>query len=61
MSAIETYLARPWLAYYPKGVPANIEVQLKSVHQAFDEATERAPDRPAVAFYGRTISYRELR
>ena len=61
MSAIETYLARPWLAYYPKEVPANIEVPLKSVHQAFDEATERAPDRPAVVFYGRTISYRELR
>jgi long-chain acyl-CoA synthetase len=61
MSAIETYLARPWLAYYPKEVPANIEVPFKSVHQAFDEATERAPDRPAVVFYGRTISYRELR
>jgi long-chain acyl-CoA synthetase len=61
MSAIETYLARPWLAYYPKEVPANVDVPLKSVHQAFDEATERAPDRPAVAFYGRTLSYRELR
>jgi long-chain acyl-CoA synthetase len=61
MSAIETYLARPWLAYYPKEVPANVEVPFKSVHQAFDEATERAPDRPAVVFYGRTISYRELR
>jgi long-chain acyl-CoA synthetase len=61
MSAIETYLARPWLAYYPKEVPANVDVPLKSVHQAFDEATERAPDHPAVAFYGRTLSYRELR
>ncbi len=61
MSAIETYLARPWLAHYPKGVPATVEVPLKSVAQAFDEATERAPDRPAVVFYGRSISYRELR
>jgi long-chain acyl-CoA synthetase len=61
MSAIETYLARPWLAHYPKGVPATIEVPLRSVAQAFDEATERAPDRPAVVFYGRSISYRELR
>ena len=61
MSAIETYLARPWLAHYQKGVPASVEVPAKSVPQLFDEATERAPDRPAVVFYGRAISYRELR
>ena len=61
MSAIETYLAKPWLAHYPKGVPAAVEVPLKSVPQLFDQATERAPDKPAVVFYGRSISYRELR
>ena len=61
MSAIESYLAKPWLAHYQKGVPASVEVPLKSVAQAFDEATERAPDRPAVVFYGRSISFRELR
>jgi len=27
----------------------------------FDEATERAPERTAVLFYGRSITYRELR
>ena len=61
MSAIETYLAKPWLAHYPKGVPASVEVPLKSVAQLFDEATARAPERPAVVFYGRSITYRELR
>src|SRR5919108_2156512 len=61
MSAIETYLAKPWLAHYQKGVPATVEVPPKSVVQVFDEATERAPERAAVVFYGRTISYRELR
>jgi long-chain acyl-CoA synthetase len=61
MSAVETYLAKPWLAHYQKGVPATVEVPPKSVLQVFDEATERAPERPAVVFYGRTISYRELR
>ena len=45
----------------PEGVPAAVEVPLKSVAQAFDEATERAPERTAVVFYGRSISYRELR
>ena len=61
MSAIDTYLARPWLAHYPKGVPAGVEVPLKTVAQVFDEATERAPERAAVVFYGRSITYRELR
>ena len=61
MSAIETYLAKPWLAHYPKGVPATVEVPLKSVAQLFDEATARAPERPAVVFYGRSITYRQLR
>jgi long-chain acyl-CoA synthetase len=38
-----------------------IEVPLKSVHRAFDEACARAPERPALVFYGRSVTYRELR
>jgi long-chain acyl-CoA synthetase len=55
------YLARPWLKHYPPGVPATVEAPLKSVPQVFDEATERDPQRAAVVFYGRSISYGELR
>ena len=61
MSAIEAYLAKPWLAHYQKGVPPEVEVPLNSVHQAFDEAASRAPGKPAVVFYGRSITYGELR
>ena len=61
MGATEIYLARPWLAHYAPGVPAQVEVPLKSIGQAFDEATARAPERTAVVFYGRSITYRELR
>jgi long-chain acyl-CoA synthetase len=61
MSAIDHYLSKPWLAHYSKGVPAAVDVPLKSVPQLFDEATERAPERAAVVFYGRSITYRELR
>jgi len=61
MGATEIYLSRPWLAHYPPGVKPDIEVPVKSVPQAFDEATERDPHRTAVVFYGRSISYRELR
>ena len=61
MGATEIYLSRPWLAHYEPGVPADVAVPLKTVPQAFDEATARAPDRAALVFYGRTIAYRELR
>ena len=61
MDATGRYLDRPWLAFYQKGVPPTIDVPATSVSQAFDEATERAADRPAVVFYGREITYRELR
>ena len=60
MSAIDVYLSRPWVKHQG-GKPAGIQVPLRSVTQAFDEATERDPARTAVAFYGRSISYRELR
>jgi len=61
MDAIGQYLAKPWLRYYQKGVPDTVDVPLESIPQAFDKATERAPGRRAVVFYGREISYRELR
>jgi long-chain acyl-CoA synthetase len=61
MGATEVYVSRPWLAHYAPGVPADVDVPLKAVPQAFDEATSRAPERTAVVFYGRAITYRELR
>ncbi len=61
MSPIDTYLARPWLAFYQSGVAAAVDVPARSVVEAFNEATERAPERPAVVFHGRFIRYRELR
>ena len=61
MSAIDVYLSRPWAKFVRGGAPADTAVPLHSVTQAFDQATERDPGRTAVVFYGRSISYRELR
>ena len=61
MPAPNAYLAKPWLRFYPKGVPEAVEVPQKSVSQIFDEATDRWGDRSALVFYGREVSYRELR
>ncbi|HET7826644.1 MAG TPA: long-chain fatty acid--CoA ligase [Anaeromyxobacter sp.] len=61
MDAMGAYLARPWLRFYPPGVPPDVEVPARSVPEVFDEATSRSPERAALVFYGREISYRDLR
>lgn len=61
MNAMGAYLARPWLRFYPQGVPHDLDVPSRSLADVFDEATSRAPERAALVFYGREVSYRELR
>lgn len=55
------YAERPWLHFYLKEVPSDVEVPEKSVIQVFDEATDKWKDKTAIVFYGRKMSYRELR
>ena len=55
------YEARPWIEWYLKGVSPDVEVQERSVVDSFDETTEKWKDKTAVIFYGRKMSYRELR
>jgi len=61
MDPKSVYLSRPWLKFYDPGVPAELDVPLKSVPQAFDEATAKFGAKTALVFYGREISFRELR
>ncbi|MBW2082084.1 MAG: AMP-binding protein [Deltaproteobacteria bacterium] len=55
------YLKKPWLKFYPDGVPSDIEVPLRSVNDAFNEATEKWKSKTAIIFYGKKISFQELR
>ncbi|MBU2551238.1 MAG: AMP-binding protein [Proteobacteria bacterium] len=55
------YHERPWLKFYPSGVPAEVEVPIKSLPQAFDEAAAKWKKKTALVFYGRKISYTELK
>ncbi|RJR24474.1 MAG: AMP-dependent synthetase [Desulfobacteraceae bacterium] len=61
MESKDAYLSRPWLAHYPSGVPADIEVEDISVPELFDRVSEKYHKKDALIFYGRRISYRELR
>ncbi len=55
------YEEKIWLKHYPPGVPYEVELPLRSVGQAFDEATEKWAKKTAIIFYGNKISFEELR
>lgn len=52
--------ARPWLAQYAPGVPADIEESDESLVDLLDRAVGRFRDRVALDFYGKATTYGEL-
>lgn len=50
---------RPWLALYPTGVPATIDVPDDTLDALFARATATYSDHPFLDFYGQQTSYRE--
>jgi long-chain acyl-CoA synthetase len=54
------YDARPWLGFYATGVPPSVEVPEAPLTRLLDDTASRFPRRAALAFFGRTISYRRL-
>lgn len=61
MEAKTKYEERPWLKFYLKEVPPDVDIPEQSVVETFDKATDKWKDKTALIFYGRKISYRELR
>jgi len=55
------YTAKPWLKWYLPEAPTEVEVEERSVVQTFNETTEKWKDKTALVFYGRKMSYKELR
>lgn len=52
---------RPWLAHYPAGVPAEIDIDTyDSVAAVVDEAFGKFRERPAFANFGKVLSYGEI-
>ncbi|MGH8173420.1 MAG: AMP-binding protein, partial [Rhodanobacteraceae bacterium] len=52
---------RPWLASYPKGIPAEIDPsRYRSVAALLEECCERFRHRPAFANMGKSLSYDDL-
>ena len=52
---------RPWFKSYPEDVPKTLQpYPEKSLFSVLEDSARRFPDRPAIAWFGRHISYKEL-
>jgi len=60
MDAKALYMKKPWLKFYPEGVPEMVDIPSQSVPEIFDDVTEKYGNKTALIFYGRKISYRLL-
>ncbi|MEM2214814.1 MAG: long-chain fatty acid--CoA ligase [Candidatus Nezhaarchaeales archaeon] len=50
------WLEKAWV----KGVPADVEIPERPLHDVIDEACQKYQDRTAIVFYGAKISYKQL-
>jgi len=52
--------ARPWLAHYPPGIPADIDVPLRRLPDLVADIVASEPDRLAFIYYGAKWTYRRF-
>jgi long-chain acyl-CoA synthetase len=53
------YQDRPWLALYDDGLPGDIEAEYGNCLEMFKAAVARAPERPLIHYFGRTLTVAE--
>ncbi|MEO8305935.1 MAG: long-chain-fatty-acid--CoA ligase [Betaproteobacteria bacterium] len=54
-------MEKSWLKHYPKGVPAEIDVnEYASVREVFEESAAKFKDRPSFTCMGKTFTFAEL-
>jgi long-chain acyl-CoA synthetase len=51
---------RPWISRYDAGVPAEVDIPDEPLHLGLERAAQHYPERDAIRFYGRSVTYREL-
>ena len=61
MDPKDYYLSKPWLTNYPDGVPPEVDTPKISVQQRFDQMADKYSHKIALIFYGKKISYQELK
>jgi long-chain acyl-CoA synthetase len=56
----DTYAEKPWLKNYDDQVPPTLEYEEKTFAEKFRETVEKYPDKTALIYMGKNISYRQL-
>jgi long-chain acyl-CoA synthetase len=57
MDTKQAYLSKPWLKFYPEGVPEAPDIPDLSVPELIDQLADRYSAKTALIFYGKKISY----
>jgi long-chain acyl-CoA synthetase len=61
MEPKEVYMSKPWLKFYPEGVPEKVDIPEIPVHELFDQRANQYRSNTALIFYGKKISYEKLK
>jgi long-chain acyl-CoA synthetase len=51
---------RPWIDFYETGVPSSLTYPEMTLGSVLERTAKKYPDQPALFFYGKKITYREL-
>jgi long-chain acyl-CoA synthetase len=57
---VSPYDAKPWLALYDEGLPAELELEHPNALAMFRASAQRAGERPAVHYFGATLTFADL-
>ncbi|MBZ0167990.1 long-chain fatty acid--CoA ligase [Candidatus Methylomirabilis lanthanidiphila] len=60
VAAMNQGLDRPWFAYYDPWIPRHLEYPDIPLHRFLTTSARNHPDRTAIIFYGRRLTYRAL-
>lgn len=52
---------RPWLKFYSQGMPKHLDYPEVPLYQFLDDSAKNFPNRTALVFYGKKISYQNLK
>ncbi|MCU0577116.1 MAG: AMP-binding protein [Desulfobacterota bacterium] len=56
----DIYAEKPWLKHYDKHVPPTLKYEDKTFAEQFREIVEKYPDKTAIVYMGRNLTYRQL-
>jgi acyl-CoA synthetase (AMP-forming)/AMP-acid ligase II len=60
MRKIQVKQDRPWLKYWPKHIPKSLDYPEVPMFELAETSARRFPDKPAIVYYGKEISYKAL-